>query len=293
MTKFLENRKSERKITKPIVVFYHGNCTDGFTGAWVAWKKFGNKAEYIGYTYDDFVPNLKGKEIYTIDMTFEDPVLTERLTRNNKHLTSIDHHVSNKERTLATYKPLYALNHSGCTLAWQYFFPQKKVPRFLLLVEDMDLWRQKITGGQDLYNYLDLVDFNFKIYDKIIKDFENSKKRKQILDAGKLLSRYENRMIARHISRYAKLVRFAGHKVYAINSTDDASETGDRLYNLLPPFSIIWREIKDGQVIVSLRGDGSVDTSKIAGKYGGGGHRNSSGFVLPSLKQLPWKDAKQ
>ena len=32
---------------KLIVVFYHAECTDGFTAAWAAWKKFGNRADYV------------------------------------------------------------------------------------------------------------------------------------------------------------------------------------------------------------------------------------------------------
>ena len=35
------------KITKNIIVFYHENCLDGFTGSYVAHKKFKYKAEYI------------------------------------------------------------------------------------------------------------------------------------------------------------------------------------------------------------------------------------------------------
>ena len=51
--------------------------------------------------------------------------------------------------------------------------------------------------------------------------------------------------------------------------------------------AIIWQEIKD-RVIVSLRGDGSVDCSVIAKKYGGGGHANSAAFRLKSLRDIPW-----
>src|SRR3989344_3757446 len=32
---------------KKIAVLYHGGCPDGFGGAYAAWKKFGNMAEYI------------------------------------------------------------------------------------------------------------------------------------------------------------------------------------------------------------------------------------------------------
>mgnify|MGYP001597619662 CR=1 FL=1 len=41
--RFTEKRKAERNPSKDTVIFYHADCTDGFTAAWVAFKKFGNK----------------------------------------------------------------------------------------------------------------------------------------------------------------------------------------------------------------------------------------------------------
>lgn len=290
MTKFLENKKVIHKFTKPIVVFYHGDCTDGFTAAWVAWKKFGNKAEYIAQSYSDPVPELKNKEIYTLDFTFEKPGATEKLIKQNKRVTSIDHHVSNKDIALSTYKPLYALHHSGCTLAWKYFFPEKPVPKFLLVVEDVDLWKNKIKDNTKLYSYLDLFDLNFETYSSLISDFEITAKRKKMLELGGIIDKYKAKMIASHIDKYAHLVKFSGYEVYAINSVDFASEIGAKIYKQSPPFAIIWKVDKNGGVAVSLRGDGSVNVSKIAAKYGGGGHHNSSAFRLESLKDIPWKN---
>ena len=37
----------DEPITKDIVIFYHKECQDGFSGAWVAWKKFGESADYV------------------------------------------------------------------------------------------------------------------------------------------------------------------------------------------------------------------------------------------------------
>lgn len=290
MTKFRENRKTVRQITKPIVVFYHADCTDGFTAAWVAWKKFGNKAEYIAQSYSDPPPVIKNKEIYTLDFTFEKPGAIEKFMKQNKRLTSIDHHISNKNITLSTYKPLYALHHSGCTLAWKYFFPNKPVPKFLLVVEDVDLWRNKIKGNTELYSYLDLFDFDFKNYSRVISDFEIPNKREKILRMGNTINKYKAKMIKRHINKYAHLVKFVGHEIYAINSADFASEIGHRLYTQFPPFAIIWKEDKRGGITVSLRGDGSVNIAKIAAKYGGGGHHNASAFRLKSFKDIPWKN---
>lgn len=290
MARLFPPRKDRRQPEKKIVVFYHAECTDGFTAAWVSWKKFGNKAQYIASLHHD-VPVIKDKEIYMLDITFPENVV-RKLMKDNKRVTSIDHHISNKKVVLMTSQPLYALNHSGCTLAWQYFFPDKAVPQFLLRVEDRDLWNNKVTGSRTLYFYLGLLGHSFANWSKVIRDFEVPEERKKILEIGALIQQHEEEMVKYDVEKSAKVVEFQGYKVYAINTTRDASEVGAKLYKMKPPFSIIWNEHKSGLILISLRGDGSVDCSKIAAKYGGGGHKNSAGFTVPSLKDIPWKTAK-
>src|SRR3989344_7562274 len=101
MTKFLEHREQKRIPKKSIVVFYHADCTDGFTAAWVAWKKFGNKAEYIAHFHEDEPAVIRGKQIYTLDLTFPEKI-TKRLMRDNAQVMAIDHHISTKQVTLMT-----------------------------------------------------------------------------------------------------------------------------------------------------------------------------------------------
>jgi phosphoesterase RecJ-like protein len=45
--------------------------------------------------------------------------------------------------------------------------------------------------------------------------------------------------------------------------------------------AILFRELADGKVKVSLRSKGELDVSRMAAKFGGGGHRNASGIVMP------------
>lgn len=44
---------------------------------------------------------------------------------------------------------------------------------------------------------------------------------------------------------------------------------------------LLFRELDDGRVKVSLRSKGTLDVHRLAGEFGGGGHRNASGIVLP------------
>jgi len=45
--------------------------------------------------------------------------------------------------------------------------------------------------------------------------------------------------------------------------------------------AILFRELSGGKVKVSLRSKGELDVSQMAAEFGGGGHRNASGIVMP------------
>ncbi|HEX4823401.1 MAG TPA: bifunctional oligoribonuclease/PAP phosphatase NrnA [Candidatus Polarisedimenticolaceae bacterium] len=45
--------------------------------------------------------------------------------------------------------------------------------------------------------------------------------------------------------------------------------------------AILFRELPEGKVKVSLRSKGAIDVQQLAAEFGGGGHRNASGIVLP------------
>jgi phosphoesterase RecJ-like protein len=44
--------------------------------------------------------------------------------------------------------------------------------------------------------------------------------------------------------------------------------------------ALLFRELEDGRIKVSLRSKGTVDVHRLAGEFGGGGHRNASGIVM-------------
>jgi phosphoesterase RecJ-like protein len=45
--------------------------------------------------------------------------------------------------------------------------------------------------------------------------------------------------------------------------------------------AILFRELGDGRIKVSLRSKGTLDVHQLASEFGGGGHRNASGIVMP------------
>ena len=263
--------------------------------AWAAYRKFGNRAEYIATFHEDPPPKLHGKDIYTLDMTFPRDV-TERLARDNRRVTSVDHHVTTKDITLMTEAPSYALNHSGAVLAWRYFHPGTAVPKLLLTVEDMDLWRHKLPHTRELFAYWDLFDFSFPTWSRLVTHFEQPAKRAAMVQSGALLIEYQNRLVERRMSKSLQAVVLDGRTVYAVNdgTASYRSYLGHRLAQESPSgIGLLWHHTSSGEVAVSLRSVGSADVGRLAARHGGGGHKHASGFRVPSLAKIPWKLKKK
>ncbi len=275
-----------------IIVFYHKNCQDGFACAWVAWKMFKNKAEYIPFNYQvSFDYNIKKKKIYFLDVCPDRKIL-EKLKKDDCEIVIIDHHLSAK-KNLDLASPgsfIIRLNmrHSAAILTWKYFFPEKKIPKILLYAEDMDLWNFKRRFSREIIASISLSDFDPKEWDRLADDIEDNKKRKKYILIGKEIVKHEDEMI-KEIVQKAKKIKMGKIKTLVVNSSVLISQIGSVLIKQLPPMAIIWFEAGDFKRI-SLRSNGKVDVSKIAEKYGGGGHKRAAGFAIKAEDSFPWRN---
>jgi oligoribonuclease NrnB/cAMP/cGMP phosphodiesterase (DHH superfamily) len=278
----------KKTLTKKIVVIYHGRCPDGFGAAWAAWKKFGGKATYFPARDRNAPPApLKNKIIYILDYTYDEPII-KKLIKDNIRVTALDHHVSQRSATELTEDYRYSEHHSGAAIAWEYFHPGKKTPVLLHYVEDRDMWRWKVPHSREMLNLVDLEDFDFAAWSRLAKDFDNPRARAELLKEGKLLERHFRSLYKKLIPN-AELVRFEGHKIYALNCPYYfADDLGHELAMKTHSFSLLWNET-GGRIRVSLRSAGKIDVAKIAKKHGGGGHKESSGFSFLVGTKTPWK----
>jgi hypothetical protein len=287
MNKLIERRTNRRTAKNDIVVLYHADCTDGFAAAWAAFKHFGTNAQYLGVDHEVPPPDgLQGKEIYMVDFTYPQEE-TARLMRDNVRVTAIDHHASVRETTLATHQPLYAVDHSGAALAWQYFHPDRPLPTLLKYVEDLDLHRFVLPDSRAVNDWIDLFDFDFAVWNKLASTLERTAGIRRAVREGTLIRTYREKLVQRMASKMAYPVMFEGYRTLALNTELFHADTCDALVRLLPPIGIVWRQKPHG-VYVSLRSDGTVDVSKLAVKHGGGGHAASAAFRVASPADLPF-----
>lgn len=275
---------------KNIVVLYHANCSDGFSAAWAAWKKFKNRASYVPIEPSPPPPKgLKGKEVYLVDVSYPKVVL-QKLLETNESLVVIDHHLSNQKDIKVVPQHTFNLKNSAAVLSWKYFHPKKPVPKLLRYVEDRDIWKFKLPSTKEINSRLDLEKLTFTRWTRLAKLLEVATTRKKYAQEGKIILRY-NRMLTDQLVSRANDVIFESFKTKAVNSPVLRSEIGNVLSKKFGPVGIVWRESK-GKIRVSLRSNGKVDVSKLAAKYGGGGHKAAAAFTLNLNSKLPWKYLK-
>ena len=278
---------------KSIVVLYHNNCDDGFGAAWAAWKKFKNKASYVGVDHQALPPTgLKNKTIYFVDFCYTNPKAMEKIFKENKQVVIIDHHVSQIDvaKKFST-EFVYGDKNSGSVLTWKYFHPKKAAPKLLKYVEDVDLWKFKLPRTKELVASLESNDYNFSNWGKIAKDFETAKGMKKYFDEGKAILKYRNYLV-KFFGDMARPAKIDGQKAFVVNSPTLESELGNYLYEKHKAIGIVWHYKNGGKIKVSLRSGDGIDVSKIARKFGGGGHKLASGFIYKVDFKFPWHNKK-
>jgi uncharacterized protein len=275
---------------KDIVIIYHKHCHDGFGAAWAAFKKFGDTASYIPQlNRDEYPEGVENKEVYTLDFCFTKKI-TDELIAKNKSLTIIDHHSSDKETIMSVPNHSFSLENSGAKLAWLYFHPNETVPELIEYISDGDTWAHVLPSWREIEGYIHNYDLTYKDFDELDTKFRTDKK--GIIEVGAILMRQFDKQVEEHVAK-ATLVTFEGYEVYACNAPSFIrSELGHRLATKKGPFSLVYRF--EGDVLrLSLRGDGSIDVSALAGKYGGGGHHDAAAILFKDQHPLPFNKISQ
>lgn len=255
------------------LVLYHAQCLDGFAAAWVAFQRFGPTAEYRAVQYGDATrPAVDGRDVVVLDFAYPRAELLAMRERAASLLV-LDHHATAKDDLVGLDFAVFDLERSGCTLAWDHFFPDRGRPWLLTYVEDKDLWRWKLPDSEAITAALQSYSRSFKSWEKVLRRGVEA-----VAAEGRPILRYKNRLIETAASRF-KMIELDGHRVPMVTSCVLQSEIGGRLSKDHPFVAIVF-EWGDRR-IWSLRSHekGGVNVAEIAQRHGGGGHPNAAGFI--------------
>lgn len=269
---------------KPLVI-YHSNCADGFTAAWCFWREYGWEAEYHPGVYQESPPDVTGRTVYLVDFSYKRPVVEEMVSKAER-VVLIDHHKSALEdlADLPGLQYYTDLNRSGARLAWDFLNPGEKPPEVLLHVEDRDLWKFQMPFTEAITSYVFSTDYTFDNWQVLMT--ASNHEIKAMAHAGMAINRKHQKDISELLKQTQREMVIGGYTVPVVNLPYTMSSEAGNIMAQGNLFAACYMDT-GGHRVFSLRStDGGLDVSEIAKQYGGGGHRNASGFKVSRDHEL-------
>lgn len=317
-------------MTQQILCIFHAQksgawCDDGGGAAWAVHHRLGDTVEYYPDYYrqagEEFeLPPVEDRDVIIVDFSYKRPVMEEIIAKARSVLV-LDHHKTAQaelaglvsrngkpaysyanitEWTLGDthYIPLsgnlgvtFDMERSGAGMAWDFFNPTEPRPDFINYLEDRDLWRKSLPGGDEFTIALRSYPQDFATWSVLAARGAQS-----LVSEGRPLLRYY-RMRVEEIKMSGYLARLDPEylkKIDVLPATEAlrfrianapyfaASEVAGELANEPGAnFGACYFEVAPDEWQYSLRSRGDVDVSEIARIFGGGGHKGAAGFTVP------------
>jgi oligoribonuclease NrnB/cAMP/cGMP phosphodiesterase (DHH superfamily) len=270
------------------ICVYHAGCPDGFGAAWATCRAWEGQGEYVARGHYDC---MRGKSVKNALLLFVDiaPNADELrdLADHAAHIVILDHHVTNQQKLEADPELMNALaaeghqihfdmKHSGAILSWQHHFPDEQAPPLLRYVEDQDIWNWELPESEAVNAALSSYPHDFEVWNDLANREISS-----LIAEGQPIVRNNAMEVSRSLNK-ASTISIGTRRVEAVNARTRRSAIGHALAERRvhgEEWGCVYY-IVGSQVEATLYSIDEFDVSKIAGEWGGGGHRNAAGFTI-------------
>lgn len=303
-------------MSAPLCI-YHGHCDDGFAAAWVV-RCAAPVFEFYAGEYQQEPPDVTDRHVLLVDFSYKRPVLLE-MAAKARSIVILDHHKTAAEDLSGFPEPppfakwdrdhnpliahtndvervsaLFDMNRSGAGLAWDFFFAGKPRPKFIDYIEDRDLWRRALPGGDEFTIALRSYPQDFAVWQELW-----SRGADALIEEGHAIQRYYRQRVE-EIKRQAYRAVIAwdeglfGSRIqycWIANAPSFAASevAGELCEKDDAQFGACFFELAGGGWQYSLRSRGDFDVSEVAKVFGGGGHKNAAGFTTPTPVHGRWR----
>jgi oligoribonuclease NrnB/cAMP/cGMP phosphodiesterase (DHH superfamily) len=177
-------------------------------------------------------------------------------------------------------------------MPWKYIHGDKKpIPRAVELIADFDIW--KFEYGDATWNfhyscYGENTDPEYALMNCWRLWLDAAKERSERYEPtvedtrGHIIRIYKKITDDEQCRRFGYETEFEGLKCFAINGLQGSMAFGERQDKYEGLLAYIHNGTK---FLVSIYTTKDINVSKIAVKYGGGGHPQAAGFLC---EELPW-----
>lgn len=313
---------SDKELKGPLVI-YHGNCADGFTAAWAAWKFFGEAAEYFPGVYQAQPPDVKNRDVVLVDFCYKPEVMRE-MSMSARSILVLDHHKSASEDlpdlSFTGDEHLTVIRMDGARWTaprtWSYvqgcvIQDQWEGIRRAIVYAYFDMERSGAGIAWDFFHpnqkrpaLVDHVEdrdlWRFAIpgtreVQAAVFSYEYSFElwdRMAAMDPGELyaqgvaIERKHHKDVAELVNVCKRRMVIAGHDVPVASLPYIFVSDAGHLMADGEAFAACYWDLPDGRQFGLRSVDGGMDVSQIARQYGGGGHANAAGFKVPRNHEL-------
>jgi hypothetical protein len=267
---------------------FHAGCPDGFGAAWAAWCVWGDDGRYIPRGHEDPFDPIRFEDALVVfaDISVENESLRE-LAEVAAQVVILDHHLSARNHFLSDpgvanamaergHVVHFDLDHSGAVLSWNHFHPGEPPPALLLYVEDQDLWRWKLPRSEETNAAIDSYPREFGVWSQLAE-----RPIEGLAEEGAPIVR-ANRVAVERALKRAHPICMGDERIEAVNSLHQRAAIGHGLAErkrFRKAWGLVYR-VSGARVDCSIYSMGDLDVSAVARRFGGGGHRNASGFSV-------------
>jgi phosphoesterase RecJ-like protein len=210
------------------------------------------------------------------------PKFEQYLKQNDKPVLVIDHHVTGDGLgTVELVEPEAAASalivHDLLKYAKWPMTEKIAQALFLAVATDTGWFHFSNTDSKCFQSCAELIEAGAnptKLYHELFQNFSPS--RFNLLTI--MLSTLELHFGGRYAVQYLRQQDFQRTGA-SYEDTEDLINECQRIGSV--EVAALFVELKDGRIRCSLRSKGAVDVSKIAQKFGGGGHKQAAGTYLP------------
>lgn len=296
-------------MTKKPLCIYHGNCADGFTASWVVRNALGEGVDYHAGIYGNAPPDVTDRDVIMVDFSYKRPVLDE-MAKTAHSVLVLDHHKTAQfdlsglivapsqfdiwksaawgERLSESCRSaaMFDMDRSGAQITWDFFNPGKPRPLLVDYTGDRDLWRFALPESRAANAYVFANEYTFENWDGLDHLFrgkvgEIGSPINLAIDLGVAIEKKHHKDVAELVKVMQRRMVIGGISVPVANLPYTLTSDAGNLMARGEPFAACYWDTPDGRVFSLRSTDVGSDVSEIAKRYGGGGHRNASGFRMP------------
>jgi oligoribonuclease NrnB/cAMP/cGMP phosphodiesterase (DHH superfamily) len=299
--------KTKHEFMEDCIVkcFYHNDLDGRCAGSIVAmYENNYNKEDFFEVDYIAPLPLDKIQEnekVYLVDYSFKKDTIwqLEKILQKTDNVIWIDHHTSsfNLEKQepwkswLKNIKGIRKEGISGAGLTYMYLYNCifDDLPYFIKLVSDYDCWIYKYEPDTTYFKIgmearpFDALDnvWELLLCGNGFTEFDSSGAFSNIKKDGEVIKKFIDKDNEYYRNHFSYETEIEGLKCLVVNKKTNSWVFGEKYEEY--PIVMVWVFNGEKYTYSIFSSNPDIDCSKIAEKYGGGGHKGAAGFSSDEL----------